>query len=122
MGHRGKDTISPNEDMLDHKCSPLSNSPDRGRHLQHCLDTFHSFGRPVPPQLHTDSFPAHRGDPPLASIQNDFSQQRNRAGQMLQGLQTCLLDQRFLMMHSMQIMSVIIPPTWAGLKAKHKSA
>jgi len=34
MGHRGKDTTSPKVAMVDLKCSPLGNSPDRGRHFQ----------------------------------------------------------------------------------------
>jgi hypothetical protein len=71
MGHRGKDTIYPKEVMVDLKCSPLSNSPDRGRHLQahleclqHCLEAFQSFGRPLPPRHRMDNFPAHLEDPP----------------------------------------------------------
>ena len=63
MGHLGQDTISSKKVMVDLKCSPLSNSPDRGRHLQahleclqHCLETFQSFGRPLPPQRYTDNF------------------------------------------------------------------
>jgi hypothetical protein len=74
MGHRGKDTISPQEVMVDLKCSPLSNSPDRGRHLQahpeclqRSLEAFQSFGRPHPLRHHMDNFPAHLDDPSLAS-------------------------------------------------------
>ena len=129
MGHRGKDMISPKEVMVDHKWSPLSDSPDRGRHLQthleclkHCLETFQSFGRPLPPLLLTDNFQVHLGDPPLASQQNDFSRQQNHAGQMLQGLQTCPHYERFLMRNSMMIMRVMICWTWVGRKAKPKSA
>ena len=51
MGHRGKHLISPKEDMVDLKCSPLSNSQDMGHHLQahleclqHRLETTQSFG------------------------------------------------------------------------------
>jgi len=106
MGHCGKHTTSPKQVLVDHKCSTLSDSPDRGRHfqayfecLQHCLETFQSFGRPLPPLLHTDNFRPHLGDPPLASQRNDSSWQRNHAGQMLQGLWTCHHYQRFLMMN-----------------------
>ena len=129
MGHHGKDTTSPKEVMVHHKCSPLSNSLDRGCHLQahlgclqHRLETFQSFGQPLPPLLHTDDFPAHLGDPQLASQQTDFSPQRNRVGQMLQGLRTCPHYQRFLMMNSMQIMRTMIRLTWVGPKAKLQSA
>jgi len=129
MGHRGKHTISPKEVMVDHKCSALSNSPDRGCHLQahlaclqHSLETFQSFGRPLPPQLHMDNFQVHLGDPAWASRRNDFSWQRNRAGQMLQGLQTCPHYQRYVMTNSMHSMRAMIRRTWAGLKAKPQSA
>jgi len=61
MGHRGKDTTSPKEDIVDLKCSHLGNSQDRGRHLQvhlechqHRLETFQSVGRDLPALLHTD--------------------------------------------------------------------
>jgi hypothetical protein len=80
MGHRGKHMISPKEDMADLRCSPLSNSQDIGRHLQahleciqHHLETILSFGELHPPLRHQDNFPAHLGDPPLASHRNDFS-------------------------------------------------
>jgi len=129
MGHRGRDTISSKEVMVDLKYSPLSNSPDRGRHLQahleclpHCLETFQSFSRPLPPRHHMDKFPVHLEDSPLASQWNDFSRQRNSSGQMLQGLRTCPHYQRFLMTNSMQIMRAMIRRTWVGLKAKPKSA
>jgi len=56
MGHRCKDTTSPNVVMVDLKCSPLSNSQGRGPHLQahleclqHWLETFQSFSRHLPP-------------------------------------------------------------------------
>jgi hypothetical protein len=56
MGDRGKDTISPKEVVVDIKCSHLSNSHQRGRHLQEhleCLqnhpETIPSFGSPLPP-------------------------------------------------------------------------
>jgi hypothetical protein len=56
------------------KCSPLSNSPDRGRHLQahieclqHRLQTMQSTGQHCPPLLHTDNFPAYLGDLQFAS-------------------------------------------------------
>jgi hypothetical protein len=46
MGQRGKQKIYPKEDMVDLKCSPLSNSKGKGRHpqaqhecVQHHLDT-----------------------------------------------------------------------------------
>ena len=38
MGHRGKDMISPNDEMVDLNCSPLSNSQVMGRHLQAHLE------------------------------------------------------------------------------------
>jgi len=129
MGHHSKDTISPKEVMVDHTCSPFSNSPDRGRHLQvhleclqHCVETFQSFRRPLPLLLHTGNVQAHQGDPPLASQRNDFSRQRNRTGQMLQGLRTCPHYQRFLMTNSIQIMRAMIRPTSVVLKAKPQSA
>jgi hypothetical protein len=34
MGHRAKYIISPKEDKVDLKCSPLSNSQDMGHHFQ----------------------------------------------------------------------------------------
>ena len=90
MGHRGKHMISPKEDMVDLKCSPISNWQDMGGHLQpqleclqHCLETIQSFGRPLPPPLHQDKFPAHLWDPPVGSERNEFSRLRNGAGQML---------------------------------------
>ena len=74
MGHRGKHMISPKEDMVDLKCSPLCNSQDMGRHLQaHVeslqlrLETIQSFGRPLPLPPLQDNFPAHRVDPPVVS-------------------------------------------------------
>ena len=74
MGHRGKHLISPKDDMVHLKCSPLSNSQDMGRHLQahheclqHRLETIQSFSRPLPLPLHQDNFPAHLEDSPIAS-------------------------------------------------------
>ena len=74
MGHRGKHLISPKEDMVDLKCSPLSNSQDMGRHLQahleclqHRLETIQSFGRPLPLPLLQDNFLAHLEEPTLSS-------------------------------------------------------
>jgi len=129
MGHLGQDTISSKKVMVDLKCSPLSNSPDRGHHLQghlkslqHRLESFHLFRRQLPPLLHMDNFPAHLEDAPLASQRNDFSQLRNWAGQMMQGLRICPHYQRVLMTSSMQMMRVMISWTWAGPKAKPQSA
>jgi hypothetical protein len=74
MGHRGKDMTSPKVAMVALKCTPLSNSPDRGRHLQvhlECLqdrlETIQSIRQHCHPLLHTDKFPAHLGDLPFAS-------------------------------------------------------
>jgi hypothetical protein len=74
MGHHSKETTSPTVAMIDLKCSPISNSRDRGRHvqvhlkcLQHRVQTIQSIGRHHPPLLHTDNFLAHLGDLPLAS-------------------------------------------------------
>jgi len=93
---------------VDLKCSPLSNSQNRGHHLQahleclqHHLKTIQSFSRPLPPQLLMDNFLAHLEDPPLAFQRNDSSQLWIRAGRMLQGLRTCPHYQRFLMTNSM---------------------
>jgi len=72
MGHCGKDMISSKDVMVDLKCSTLSDSQDRGRHLhallechQHHLETILWFGQPLPPVLHMDNFPAHLWDPHL---------------------------------------------------------
>ena len=85
MGHRGKDTISTKEDIVDLECCPLSNSQDMGRHLQahleclqHRLETIQSFGRPLLLPLLQDKFPAHLVDPPLGSQRNIFSRLQNR--------------------------------------------
>jgi len=80
MGHRGKHMISLKEDMVDLKCSPLSNSQNMGRHLQahleclqHCLQTIQSFGQTLSLLQLQDNVPACLVDPPLASQRNDFS-------------------------------------------------
>jgi hypothetical protein len=123
MGHRGKDTTSPKVAMADLKCSHLSNSPDRGHHLQahleclqHKLATIQSIGRHRPPQLHTDKFAVHLGDLPFSSQRNDFSWQQNRARQMWQGLWICPHYQIFHMTNLMQMVKAMIRRTWAGLK------
>jgi len=90
--------------------------------LHHQLETFHSIGRHHPALLHTDNFPAHRGDIPIVCHRNDFSRLWNCAGQMLQGLQICPHCQRFLMTNLMQMLRVMIHRTWAGPKAKPQSA
>jgi len=125
MGHRGKDTISPKEVMVDPKCSPLSYSQDRGHHpqahhgcLQHRLETIQSFGRPLMPQLHIDNFPAQLEDPTLGFQRNDFSLPRNQAVQMLQGFWTCPHYQRLLITNSMKNMRAMIRRTWVGRNAK----
>jgi len=96
MGHCGKHIISPKEDKVDLKCSPLSKSQDMGHYLQaqlECLqdrkETIQSFNRPLPFWLHQDNLPAHLVDHPLASQQNKFRQLRNGGGQMLPGLPIC---------------------------------
>jgi len=129
MGYGGKHMNSPKEVMVDHKCSPLSNSQDMGCHLQehleclqHRLKTIRSFSRHLPPLLHQDNVPAHLGGPPLASQWHDFCWLQNCRGLMLQGLRICLHCQRFLMTNTMQIMRVTIHRTWAGPKAKPQSA
>jgi hypothetical protein len=90
MAHRGKHMISRKEDMMDLKCSPLSNSQDMGCHpqahlkcLQHRRETIQSFARPLPVPALQDNFQAHLVNPPLASKRNNFSWLRNRTGQML---------------------------------------
>jgi hypothetical protein len=97
MGNHGHDRTSPKENTVNLNCSLLSNSHDRGRHLQvhlecrqHRLESFQSISRHLPSLLHRDKFLAHLGDLPLASQRNNFSQLRNRTGQMLQGLRICL--------------------------------
>jgi len=129
MGHRGKETTSPKEDILDLKCFRLTNLQDRGRHLQahlkclqHWLGTFQSISRHLPALLHTDIFAAHLGEIPLASKRNDFGQLRNRAGQMLQGLLICPNYQIFLMMNSMQMLRAMMRRAWARPNAKPQSA
>jgi len=86
MGHHGKDMTSPKGVMVDLKSTPLSNSQNRGRrhqaHLecqQHRLESFQSFGRHLSTQLHSDKFPVHLGDLPVASEHNDFSRLQNHA-------------------------------------------
>jgi hypothetical protein len=118
MGHHGKDTTSPKEDMVDLKCSRLSNSQSSGRHpqllfvcLQYWLETFQSIARHLPALLHLDKFPVHLGDLPLASQSNDFSQLRNRARQMLQGLRICPHYQRFCMTILMKMLGAMIRQT-----------
>ena len=129
MGHRGKDTNFPTEDMVDPKCSFLSNLEDMGRHLQahleclqHRLETIQSFGRPLPPQQLQDNFPVHRVDPPFGSQRNDFSLLQNRGGQMLPGLPICPHCQIFPMTDTMEIMGATICRTWAVPYAKPQSA
>jgi len=125
MGHRGKHMISPKEDMVDHKCSPLSNSQDIRRHpqvhleyLQYRLETIQSFGWPLLLPLHQENFPAHLVDPPFAFKRNDFSLLRDPAGQLLPCWPICLHCQIFAMTNTMQIMRATTHQTWAGLKAK----
>jgi hypothetical protein len=92
MGYRGKYTTSPKVAIVDLKCSPLRNSPDKGRHLQAYLEylqdrlqTIQSIGQHHPPLLHTtETFPAQLPDLPLSSQQKDFSRQRKCAGLMWQ--------------------------------------
>jgi len=129
MGHCGKDTTSPKVAMAVLKCFTLSNSPDRGCHLQvhleclqYQLETIQSIRWHRPPLLHTDKFPAYLGDLPLALQRNDYSRQRNRAGQMWQGSWICPHYQRLLMTNSMQMLRVMICWTWVGLKAKPQCA
>jgi len=97
MGHHSKHMISLKKVMVDLKCSSLSNSQNMGRHLQvhlewlqHSFKTIPSFGRPLPPLLHQDNFPAHLRGPPLASQRNDVLRLRNRARLTLQGLRIWL--------------------------------
>jgi len=129
MANHGKHMISAKEDMEDLKCSPLSNSHDLGHHLQahleclqHRLESIQSFGRPLPPPLQQDNFPANVGDPPFTSQRNDFRSVRNRTGQMLQGLPICPHYQICPITNTMQIMRVTIRWTCAVLKAKQQSA
>jgi len=79
MGHRGKHMISTKEDMVEHKCSPLSNSQNMGRHLQvhlewlqHRLETIQSFGWPLRLPLLQDNFPAHMVHPPISLSTKQF--------------------------------------------------
>jgi hypothetical protein len=129
MGHCGKHMISPKEDMVDLKCSSLSDSQDMACHcqahlkcLQHRLETIQSFGRPLPvPQLQ-DHFPAHLVNPPLASQRPDLSPLRNRAGEMLPRLPKCPRSQRICNTNMMQNMRALIHRTWVGLKSQRQSA
>jgi len=129
MGHCVKYMISPKEVMVDLKCFPLSNSQAMSRYLQaylecllHRLKAIQSFGRHCPPLLHQNIFPAHLGDPILASQRNDFTRLRNPGGRMLHGLWICPHYQRFPMANMMQIMRATIRQTWVGPKPKHQSA
>jgi len=129
MGHCGKDMISPKEDMVDLKCSPLSNSQGMGRHpqahlecLQHRLETIQSFAQHLPFPLLQDNFLAHLVDPPLASQRNDFRWLRNRGGPMLPGLPICPHCHILPMTNTLEIMRPTIHRTWAGPKAKPQSA
>jgi len=128
MGHRGKHMISPKAGTVDLKCSPLSSSQNLRRHLQahlnclqHRLETIQSFGWYVPPLQRQYSFPAHLGDPQIATQRNDFSWQRICAGQMFQGLLICPHYQIFPIMNMMQNMRVTIRRKWVVLKAKPQS-
>jgi len=129
MGHHGMNMISPKEDMVYLKCSPLSNSQDIGHHLQahleclqHCLETIQSFGQPLPLPPLQDNFLAPLLDPPLGSQQDYFSRLRNSGGQMLPKLPISPHYLRFCMTNMMQIMGATIHQTWAGPKAKPQSA
>jgi len=129
MGHRGKDTTSTQEVMVDLKCSPLSNSQDGGRHLwvhleclQHCLATIQLVGGHLPPLLHTKNYTAHLGDHPLATQPKNFTRRRNHTGQRLQGLWRCPHYQRFLITNCTQNERAMIRRTWVGPKAKPQSA
>jgi len=129
IGHRGKHMISPKEDMVDLKCSPLSNSQDMCRHLQvhhkclqRCLETIQSFGSPLLLPLLQDNFLAYLVDPPLPSQRIDFSWLRYRREEMLRGLPICPHCQRVSMTNTMQIMRVTTGRTWVGPKAKPQSA
>jgi len=114
---------------MDLKCSPLSISQDMGRHLQahldflrHYLQTIQSFGQHLTPPPHPDNLLAHLGDPPLASLWNDFCPLRNCRGLMLQGLRICLHYMGFPMTNRTQSMRAAISRTWAGPNAKPESA
>jgi hypothetical protein len=54
--------------------------------LQHHLDTIQPFSRHNQPLLHHDNFLAHLKDHELVSQRNNFNQQQNLAGKMLQGM------------------------------------
>jgi hypothetical protein len=129
MGHRGKDMISPKEDMIDLKCSPLSNSQDMGCHieahgecLQHRLETIQSFGRLILVPLLQDNVPAQLVELPLASKRNNYSLLQTRAGLMLSELPIYPHSQRFPMTNTMQIMRPMICLPGVGPKANPQSA
>jgi hypothetical protein len=66
--------------------------------------------------------PGAPGRPPLASQWNNFSWQRNRAGQMLPGLPIYPHCQRVPMSKMMQSIRAMIRRTWAQPQAKPQSA
>jgi len=70
IGHCDIHMITPKEVMVDLKYSPLSNSQDKGHHLQvhlECLqnrsETLQSFGWHLLSQLNRYNFLVHWGDP-----------------------------------------------------------
>lgn len=104
VGHRGKDMNSPKKDLVDNKCSSLSNSPHRGCHLQmqlvslhNSLDTLPFFGRTLLHLLHTENFPAHIVDHPFSTPTQFCIRLQNSAGQMMQGLRICPHYEKYLM-------------------------
>jgi len=128
-GFHGKPLISPKEVTVDLKCSPHSNSQDMGHHLQmhlggiqHCLETIHWFGRRLPPLPQQDNHPAHLPNPPLASHPDYFRLQRNRPGQLFQGLPICPQHQSFPMTNIMESMKMMIGQTLVVRKTKPQSA
>jgi hypothetical protein len=80
MSYRSRDATSPQEVMVDLKCSPLSNSQDRGHHLMEylkCLqpeqETIQWVYRRLPRSFHNENFAVSLWDLPLESKWNNFS-------------------------------------------------
>jgi len=129
MGHRGKDMTCTIVVMAGLKRSPLRRVLDTGCHLQvprECLqdrwEIIQSVGQYLPARLlHLNLLPAHLGDTPWASPQNESSNQQNRGNQMTQGLKTSPHFPRCPTTNIMQLMRATIRWTWAVQKPNPQS-
>jgi len=130
MGHFGKDITSTKVIMASFKWFLRSSSQHKDRHLQvdrECLqdrwEIIQSIGQHLPSLLlHLALFPAHVGDHPLASQQNNSCCLQYRGKQMSQDLRTCPNCCRFAMTVKMQMMRATICQTWAVQRVNPQSA